>query len=279
MRKYTEETWQEEKPRKKQTHTVSTWKGRRRRLFCVSACRAFPKRRLAPAAKKFKLKSCQLKQPNEKSKEANQGPFLLLLPAFFSLLLFFSSSLLLFSSLRLPHLQSPYQPHCLSTIMDGVDQEVVNLENLPPITERLKDLRPSKVCTTHACTHIHAHSREHAHAHSHVHSITHTLTHSLNHIIQELLEFYRQKLAEFDAEHTSMLAKLDKYKHGCDDKVRACFFETTSLVVADNPCAHTHRHTHTHTSTHTSTSTHQQSGHTRSLRPRTHRHRLARGSC
>ena len=176
------------------------------------------------------------------------APRLLLL--FFSSL-FFSSPLLLFSSLRLPHLQSPYQPHCLSTIMDGVDQEVVNLENLPPITERLKDLRPSKVRTTHACTHIHAHSRVHAHAHSHVHSITHTLTHSLNHIIQELLEFYRQKLAEFDAEHTSMLAKLDKYKHGCDDKVRACFFETTSLVVADNPCAPTHKHTHTqHTCAH-----------------------------
>ena len=106
MRKYTEETWQEEKPRKKQTHTVSTWKGRRRRLFCVSACRAFPKRRLAPAAKKFKLKSCQLKQPNEKSKEAKQIKVLFCCcpPPSSSLLLF---SLLLFSSSSLLFSPSP----------------------------------------------------------------------------------------------------------------------------------------------------------------------------
>ncbi|EGD80522.1 hypothetical protein PTSG_01113 [Salpingoeca rosetta] len=62
--------------------------------------------------------------------------------------------------------------------MDGVDQDVVNLSPLPPITQRLKGLRPSK----------------------------------------ELLEFYRQKLAEFDAEHSSMLGKLDKYKQACSDK-------------------------------------------------------------
>ena len=131
MRKYTEETWQEEKPRKKQTHTVSTWKGRRRRLFCVSACRAFPKRRLAPAAKKFKLKSCQLKQPNEKSKEAKQIKVLfcccpppsssLLL---FSLLLFSSSSLLRFFSYSQRH------SHCFVTPLIPLTQHLSQEDRL-----------------------------------------------------------------------------------------------------------------------------------------------------
>eukprot|EP00043_Microstomoeca_roanoka_P005664 m.57219 g.57219 ORF g.57219 m.57219 type:complete len:519 (+) comp13060_c0_seq1:211-1767(+) len=62
--------------------------------------------------------------------------------------------------------------------MDAVDQDVLNLSPLPSIADRLKGLRPSK----------------------------------------ELLEFYRQKLAEFDSEHANMLAKLDKYKHACDEK-------------------------------------------------------------
>eukprot|EP01147_Barroeca_monosierra_P010863 gene10863-2938_t len=62
--------------------------------------------------------------------------------------------------------------------MDGVDQDVINLSPLPPITQRLKGLRPSK----------------------------------------ELLEFYRQKLAEFDAEHAAMLGKLEKYKQSCINK-------------------------------------------------------------
>ena len=38
---------------------------------------------------------------------------------------------------------------------------------------------------------------------------------------QELLGFYRQKIAEFDGEHADMLNKLDRYKTTFEDQVRA----------------------------------------------------------
>lgn len=51
---------------------------------------------------------------------------------------------------------------------------------LPPISERLAYLRPSR----------------------------------------ELLEFYRQKLAQFDAEHDDLMQLLEKYKSTAEDQVR-----------------------------------------------------------
>eukprot|EP00049_Salpingoeca_infusionum_P010179 m.172038 g.172038 ORF g.172038 m.172038 type:complete len:521 (+) comp14569_c0_seq2:128-1690(+) len=59
-----------------------------------------------------------------------------------------------------------------------IDQDVVNLEPLPPISERLKGLRPSK----------------------------------------ELLEFYRQKVSEFEQEKALLLQKLDKIRGGSEEK-------------------------------------------------------------
>lgn len=37
---------------------------------------------------------------------------------------------------------------------------------------------------------------------------------------QELLDFYRQKIAEFDGEHADMLTKLERYKATFEDQVR-----------------------------------------------------------
>lgn len=53
---------------------------------------------------------------------------------------------------------------------------------LPPISERLAYLRPSR----------------------------------------ELLEFYRQKVAQFDAEHDDLLQLLEKYKSTTEDQVGLC---------------------------------------------------------
>lgn len=53
---------------------------------------------------------------------------------------------------------------------------------LPPINERLAYLRPSR----------------------------------------ELLEFYRQKIAQFDSEHEELLQMLEKYRGIADDQVRHC---------------------------------------------------------
>jgi hypothetical protein len=42
---------------------------------------------------------------------------------------------------------------------------------------------------------------------------------SLDPLPQELLDFYRQKIAEFDGEHADLLARLDKFKGIFDDRV------------------------------------------------------------
>ena len=55
---------------------------------------------------------------------------------------------------------------------------------LPPVNERLAQLRPSK----------------------------------------ELLEYYRRKIAEFDNEHQEMIAKLEKYRCTYEEQVRVLSF-------------------------------------------------------
>ena len=39
--------------------------------------------------------------------------------------------------------------------------------------------------------------------------------------MQELLEFYRRKVAQFDDEHADMLAALERFKDASDDQVPA----------------------------------------------------------
>lgn len=41
-------------------------------------------------------------------------------------------------------------------------------------------------------------------------------------VVQELLGFYRQKIAEFDGEHADMLAKLERYKVTFADQHKVC---------------------------------------------------------
>jgi hypothetical protein len=49
----------------------------------------------------------------------------------------------------------------------------------------------------------------------------------------ELLEFYRQKIEEFDGEHADMLARLERYKATFEEQVmadlRASYISSTSL--------------------------------------------------
>lgn len=75
---------------------------------------------------------------------------------------------------------------------------------LPPIHERLAYLRPSR----------------------------------------ELLEFYREKIAQFDGEHEDLLQMLDKYKGITEDQVRhsqKCFFrEYLSVFSCCNSLTNLH---------------------------------------
>ena len=87
------------------THSVHVEGEEKKTLLCVGMS-SFPKTATCTRRQKFKLKSCQLKQPNEKSKEAKQIKVLFCCcpPPSSSLLLF---SLLLFSSSSLLFSPSP----------------------------------------------------------------------------------------------------------------------------------------------------------------------------
>jgi coiled-coil domain-containing protein 77 len=88
-----------------------------------------------------------------------------------------------------------------------IDPDVVNLQPLPPITQRLRDLRPSQV-------------GEARNSEKRVCFVSRFRFHNtLSRRSQELLEFYRQKLAEFDGEHADMLARLDNLKASFEEKV------------------------------------------------------------